>query len=102
MATTEESVMEVKLEATFTYKRGDTIHGANGNSTLVFKGLFNGTIPVAIKRYQNTTTEAGRHFQELKKVLEGFKKDLDVLSSSDNRHPHFIRYYGSKIDENFR
>jgi len=101
MATTDP-VKEVKLEATFSYKNSDQIQSDNGNGALVFKGLFNGTIPIALKRYQNTATEAEKHFEELKKVLEGFKKDRDVLSSSDNRHPHFIRYYGSTKDETFR
>jgi len=90
--TTEDPVNEVKLEATLTYKFGDRIHNDNGNGALVFKGLFNGTIPIALKLY---ATEVKTHFKEL-------KKDLDVLASPDNRHPHFIRYYGSTEDKTFR
>lgn len=81
MTTAEDSVRKVKLEITFTHKCGDQIHGANGKSALVFKGILNRMIPVALKRYPNPGTEAGKHFKEL-------EKDLDVLASPDNRHPH--------------
>jgi len=89
---TEDPTRTVNLEATFSYKLGDQIQSEGKQSALVFKGLFNGTIPIALKRYQkeNATT------------IKQVKQDLDVLSSPENRHPNFIRYFGYATDDNFR
>jgi len=76
----DDTIRTVKVNATFTYKSCDQIKGESNHGTLVFKGLFNGTMPIALKRYQKV---AGN-------IIDEVQKDLDVLSSPENRHPNFI------------
>ena len=89
---TEDPLRTVKVEATFTYKLSDQIQSDDKHSALVFKGLFNGTIPIALKRYQ----------KENASTIKQVQQDLAVLSSPENRHPNFIRYFGYTTDDNFR
>ena len=88
----DDPVRTIKVNATFTYKLGDQIRSEANHGTLVFKGIFNGTIPIALKRYQKVDENTIRDVQ----------KDLDILASPKNRHPNFIRYYGHTSDDNFR
>ncbi len=81
--------MEEKLELKdanvyFTYTRDEVLRGASQN-VLVFKGYFNGTTPIALKRYQLQD-------EEIKKRAE---MDWLFLSSPDKRHENIIRYFGS-------
>ena len=87
-----DPIRTLKVDATFAYKLGDQIKSGENRSTLVFKGLFNGTIPIALKRYQKVD----------EKTTIDLQKDLDILASPKNRHPNFIRYYGHTSDDNFR
>ena len=90
---TEDPIRTVKVNATFTYKLGDKINSEDNHGTLVFKGLFDETIPIALKRYQKVNEN----------TTKGVQKDLDILASPNkNRHPNLIRYYGRTTDENFR
>jgi len=68
----------------FTYRKDEVLRGADQN-VLVFKGYFNGTTPIALKRYQLQD-------EEIKKQAE---MDLLFLSSHDKRHDNIIRYFGS-------
>lgn len=79
------------VNATFSYKLGDQIKSEGNRGTLVFKGLFNGTIPIALKRYQKFDGN----------TIKDVQNDLDILTSPENRHPNFIRYYGHTTDDNF-
>lgn len=57
----------------------------------LYKGLFNEKIPIALKRYQSAD----------EKISTAYKRDLEFLSSPENRHPNFIRYFGyAKPKEN--
>ena len=85
-------IKRVKVDATFTYKLSDQIKSEGNRGTFVFKGLFNGTIPIALKRYQKVDEN----------TIRDVEKDLDILASPENLHPHFIRYYGNTTDDNFR
>jgi len=87
-----KAIRTVKVNATFTYKLDDQIKSESNHGTLVFKGHFNGTIPIALKRYQKVDEN----------TIKEVQKDLDVLSSPENRHPNFIRYYGHTSDDTFR
>ena len=89
---TDDPIRVVRVEANFTYKLSDQIQSDDTHSALVFKGLFNGTIPIALKRYQKVAEN----------IIDEVQKDLDVLSSPENRHPNFIRYFGHTSDDNFR
>lgn len=89
----------VKVEAIctyFTYNLKDQIKSDWGNqqsSSLVFKGLFNEKIPIALKRYQKVGEE--------KETEVKIKRDLEFLSSAENRHPSLIRYFGNGTDDEF-
>ena len=79
--------------AEFMYYRNQTIRGEGStDGATVFRGYFNGTIPIALKRYQT--------FDQ--KIIKAVQRDLEVLSSPDNRHPNFIRYFGHAKDNDFR
>ena len=80
----EEIIELTEVNVYFTYTRDEVLRGA-GQNVLVFKGFFNGTTPIALKRYQLQD-------EEIKKQAE---KDLLFLSSPDKRHENIIRYFGS-------
>lgn len=50
----------------------------------VFRGLFNGTTPIAIKRYE----------KEDRKIRKKAKKALKNLSALQDPHKNIIRYFG--------
>lgn len=62
-------------------------------SALVFKGLFNKSIPIALKRYQEA---------EFKVTGSKAEKDFQFLSSAENRHPNIIRFFGKAEKGEFR
>lgn len=81
--------------AEFMYFRNQQIGNESGeHGAVVYKGYFNGTIPIALKRYQKISVD--------EEIIKSIKRDLDVHSSPDNRHPNFIRYFGSAEDDQFR
>ena len=79
----------VEMTSKFTYELSGQIQSENMQSALVFRGYLNKTIPIVIKRYQK---ENAKHVEQ----------DVDVLSSPENRHPNFIRYFGCASDDTFR
>jgi len=89
---TDDPIRSLEVNTTFTYKLGDQIKSEENHGTLVFKGLFNETIPIALKRYQKVDENAFKEVQ----------KDLDILASPKNRHPNLIRYYGHTSHGEFR
>ncbi len=95
MADLEDPSRVVYANTAFTYKPGDYIEcgkGSRTSRTLVFKGLFNGSIPIALKRYR-------RDEDMLAKVAQ---KSFEILSQPKNRHPSFICYFGHASDPEFR
>lgn len=88
----DDLIRTLKVDTTFAYKLGDQIKSQGNSGTIVFKGLLNGTIPIALKRYQKVDDKITRDIQQ----------DLDILASPKNRHPNFIRFYGHTNDDNFR
>ena len=85
--TVTEVESELSVNAKITYFKDRPFKGGSGNSgssILIYEGFFNGTIPIALKRYQNVN----------KQLVQGAKRDVEALSSEDNRHPNFIRYFG--------
>ncbi len=104
----ERSVMKVEAICTFTYKTVDQIKyswGSGQSGSLIFKGLFNERIPIALKRYQKVSEEK-KDKVEVERELSGenkvqVKRELEFLSSAKNRHPNLIRYFGNATDDNF-
>lgn len=86
------SYLTVTLEINFTYTESDDITREDKREARVFKGFFSGTFPIAIKRYP----------KDNESTMRQVKRDLAVLSSPENRHLYFIRYYGYATDKNFR
>lgn len=74
-----------------TYSKNDKVAGRHDGirKRVVYKGQFNGEIPVAIKVYQGTGDD---------KEFNCVKQSLKILSLTRNRHPNFIRYYGASED----
>lgn len=90
----EDPSRVVYASTAFTFKRGDYIECGKRSSisALVFKGLFNGSIPIAIKRYRS---------EEMLTIKEA-QRSLEILSEPKNRHPNFICYFGHASDSEFR
>ncbi len=68
----------------FTFTRDEVLRGA-GQNVIVFKGYFNGTTPIALKRY----------LLQDEKIKKQAEMDMLFLSSPDKRHDNIIRYFGS-------
>ncbi len=80
------------INAEFTYLNDQRIKGSIAPlKATVFKGFFNGTTPIALKRYQIGD----------EKIAIRAKRDLEFLSSPDKRHENIIRYFGSSETEDF-
>lgn len=73
------------------------IRGEGSGNALVYKGLFNNSIPIALKRYLS---------EDFAVDGQGSKaeKDFKFLSSANNRHPNIIRFFGKvdSVDNQFR
>lgn len=82
--------IEIESRVLVTYKECEMIVGPGVRGNSIFKGFFNGNIPIAVKRCART--------EENKEA----KRDLEVLCSHDElRHPHIIRYFGAAMDNCF-
>lgn len=85
----------VESRAEFKYLRDQQIGDQSGeHGAVVYKGYFNGTIHIALKRYPKINVN--------EEIIKSIERDLEVHSSPDNRHPNFIRYFGSAEDDQFR
>lgn len=71
------------------YKLGEQL--PSKGSSLLFKGIFNDKIPIVFKRYQISDQNSN-----------DYQRDLTLLSSPENRHPNFIRYFGHAVDSEFK
>lgn len=70
------------------YDRNDVIgHGSFG---IVFKGVFEGVKPVAIKRIDRTSADSSAEF----------KKEAEIMLRVRD-HPNIIRYFCYEMDEHF-
>ena len=86
MADSKDPERVVNVNASFAYKNSDQVvneERQQGNA-LVYKALFNKSINIALKRYQGNEEP----------IALQYRRDLEVLSSPENRHPNFIRYFG--------
>lgn len=54
----------------------------------LFQGLFN-EVPIALKQYLASD-----------KNLKEYQRNFELLSSPENRHPNFIRYFGNVEEKN--
>ena len=66
---------------------------------LVLKGTL-GDLPVAVKKIHKLLLGEARSEQEMKKVIEGFKKEADMLSSI--RNSHIVECLGAFYDREQR
>ena len=66
---------------------------------IVLKGIF-GDRPVAVKKIHKVFLEEARSEQEMTKVIEGFRKDADILSSI--RNSHIVECHGAFYDKEQR
>lgn len=73
----------------FTYRRRDQIK--NDSDTLIFKGSFNGTTPIALKRQMMDQFST-----------KSTMRELEYLFLPAIRHRNLIRYFGQATDENFQ
>lgn len=80
-----EEIKLTDVNVYFTYTRQEVVPSGGTSNVLVYKGYFNGTTPIALKRYQLSDKES-------KKQAE---TDLLFLSSPEKRHDNIIRYFGS-------
>lgn len=82
----EEQERIVNVNAFFAYKNSDQVSNEERQQggALVYKGLFNKSIQIALKRYQCNEESMAKEYES----------DLEILSSPGNRHPNFIRYFG--------
>lgn len=70
----DDPIRKVKVNTTFTYKLVDQIKSkGNYHGTLVFKGLFNGTIPISLKRYQKFDENTIKYVQNDIYILGSLK-----------------------------
>jgi len=68
----------------------DDLIGRGSFGTIVFKGVFEGVKPVAIKRIRRTSADSSVEF----------KKEAEItLRVSD--HPNIIRYFCYEMDDDF-
>lgn len=86
---------EIKLENVNVYftktDKKPAVPSIETTKIRVYKGYFNGTTPVALKRYELT--------DEI--IKEQAEKDFLCLSSPKMRHENIIRYFGSAKDNQF-
>lgn len=77
------------MEISFTYETKNRIKCEEDKTSKrnihVFKGLLNGAIPIALKRYQVSDDS----------IWKEVKRDLEILSSPKSTHVNLIRYFGS-------
>lgn len=93
----EEEIYIRKIvgESTFTYNVNDRINGERQSKTRVFKGILNGKMPIALKRYEKFLVKMDES------TAMQMIKELQVLSSPENRYTGFVRYFGYVEDETF-
>lgn len=88
-----ELVCKVKITLNNREQIGSQPHDGS-RKPVVFRGQFNGEIPVAIKRY-------GKKGDDIE-LFNCAKRNLEMLSSEKNRHSNVIRYYGAVEDAHFK
>lgn len=93
-STPDSIVLESKN--TFTFSKNDLISNDRSNNMSnrprVYKGLFNGAIPIALKAYQTV----------MGKEIQSMQRDLQILSSPEYQHPNLIRYFGCSTKDEFK
>lgn len=94
----EKGVKKIKLSPELlipksSYTKGEKISSegcfSGSGSCLLFEGTFNEKIPIALKRYEAIDET----------ISTAYQRDLELLSSPENRHPNFIRYFGFAEDK---
>lgn len=85
---------------TYEKKNENWIIGEKRTRGKVYKGKFNGRILVVVKEHQlcrNTVGEPELYDHQEVDGTTAYANSLAFLASEENKHPHFIRYYGHAI-----
>lgn len=78
------------ISGSLTFSRDDLVGQHDGSrKPMVYRGKFNGIIPVAIKAYMKAGDDEEFHCM---------KRNFQFISSENNRHTNLIRYYGEAED----
>lgn len=80
----EECVLDLKGSTITLLQKEKLRKGRSGLNITVYKGYFNGTTQIAIKKYHTADN----------KIKIQWEKDLNILSAPDKRHENIIRYFG--------